>query len=304
MTRIATNAASQAALMNLMRAQRDVFDAQQQLSTGKLAQDLKGIGHRAETLSASHAAKTRAAAFEEAAKRTMTKLEVTDLAIEKIADATTELRLALTTTDGTFVMDQVQVAFEKVRDAMATQYAGAFLFGGTRGDVQPFTGETLDDLVAAASVDDLFVNSARKTAVKLDDNITVETGFLANEIGADVFASFKRIAEFDASANGPFDGPLDSAQQAFVKAEIANVLTAFDGINDRLGENGAKQSQVESLAQTQSDKADYLTRLIGELADADMAQTASRFQQAQNAVEVAAATFSSLSQVSLLPFLR
>lgn len=304
MTRIATNAASQSALLDLMRAQRAVHDAQQQLATGKLAQDLKGIGHRAESLSAAYGAKSRAHAYEEAAIRTSAKLEMTDTALGKLSEAATDLRLALTTTDGNFIMDQVQVAFEKARNVMSMQHAGAYLFGGTRGDTDPFTAETLDDLVAAGSIDDVFVTSNRRTAVRLDDHISVETGYLANEVGRDIFAAFKRIAEFDAGANGPFDGPLDSTQQAYVKAEIANVLAAFDGINDRVGENGARQTQVENLQRTQKDKADYLERLIGNLEDADMAEAATRLQQAQAAVEVSAATFSSLSQVSLLPFLR
>tara|TARA_R110002072_G_scaffold135747_1_gene277341 strand:+ start:1513 stop:2427 length:915 start_codon:yes stop_codon:yes gene_type:complete len=304
MTRIATNAASQSALMDLMRAQRSVFEAQQQLSTGKAAQDLKGMGHRAETLTAAYAAKTRAGAYEEAAVRTSGKLEVTDLALGKLSEATTDLRLALTTTDGSFVMDQVQVAFEKARNAMLTQHGGAYIFGGTRGDTNPFNATTLADLAAAADINDVFDNSARRTAVKLDDNITVETGFLADEVGRDLFAAFKRITEFDAGANGPFDGPMDATQQAYIQGEITNVLAAFDRINDRVAENGARQSQVENLATSQKDKVNYLDRLIGGIEDVDMADAAARLQQAQNAVEVSAATFSTLSQVSLLPFLR
>jgi flagellar hook-associated protein 3 FlgL len=49
---------------------------------------------------------------------------------------------------------------------------------------------------------------------------------------------------------------------------------------------------------------DYLTRMIADIEDADMAEAASRLNQAQTAVEVSARTFASLSQVSLLPFLR
>lgn len=304
MTRIATNAASQSALMDLMRAQRAVFDAQQQLSTGKLAQDLKGMGHRAESLSAAYGAKTRAAAYQEAAIRTSAKLDMTDTALGKLSEAATDLRLALTTIDGDFIMDQVQVAFEKARNVMSMRHAGSYLFGGTRGDADPFAADTLADLVAAGSVDDVFTGSPRRTAVQLDDHISIETGYLANEVGRDLFAAFKRIAEFDAGPNGPFDGPLDPTQQAYVQAEIGNVIAAFDRINDRVGENGARQSQVENLASSQKDKADYLERLIGGIEDADMAKAASRLQQAQSAVEVSAATFSTLSQVSLLPFLR
>ena len=60
MTRVSTFAANQNALMDLMKAQKSLFDAQKQLTTGKLATDLKGVGHQAETLSATRAALQRA----------------------------------------------------------------------------------------------------------------------------------------------------------------------------------------------------------------------------------------------------
>ena len=59
MTRISTYAANQSALMDLMKAQKQMFEAQQQLTTGKLVHDLKGVGYQAEMLSAARAAETQ-----------------------------------------------------------------------------------------------------------------------------------------------------------------------------------------------------------------------------------------------------
>ena len=66
MARISTFAASQTALMDLMKAQRSVFDTQKELITGKKATDLKGVGQEAETLSATRAALARSQAYEQA----------------------------------------------------------------------------------------------------------------------------------------------------------------------------------------------------------------------------------------------
>lgn len=304
MTRIATSAAAQSALADLMRAQRSVYEAQQQIATGKVGDNLRGVGHRAETLSAAYGAQLRAGAYEEAAKRTANRLEVTDGALGLLADSATKLRLALTTTDGTYVMDQVREAFDAARNALSTQYAGAYVFGGTRADTDPVTATSLADLIAAPTAGDVFQNSARKNTVKLDDHLVIETGVLASAVGTDLMASFKRIAEFNAGANGPFDGTLTDAQQTFIQGEIQNVLAAFDRINDFVGENGATQNRVEGLVKSQQNKFDYLDRLIGSIEDVDMAEAATRFQQAQTAVDVSARTFTTLSQVSLLPFLR
>ena len=57
--RISTQAASQAALSDLMRAQREAYDARQQLASGKKAPDLKGYANSAETIIAAKAAQKR-----------------------------------------------------------------------------------------------------------------------------------------------------------------------------------------------------------------------------------------------------
>lgn len=304
MTRIATSAAAQTALMDLMKAQRSVFEAQQQLSTGKLNPDLKGAGHRAESISAAYGARDRAESYKFSSERVGSRMEITALALDKLSESASDLRVAMTTIDGTYIMNQAREAFEKARSALSTQHAGGYIFGGTRTDTNPVSANSLNDLVAAPAAGDVFVNSSRRPVAKLDDQVTLEVGLLADEVGTDIMAAFKRLAEFDAGPDGPLDGPLTDAQQTFLQGEIANVMSAFDRINDLVGENGAQQSRVESMVKSQDQKADYLTSLIGNLEDADMAAAATRFQQAQTAVDVSARTFSVLSQVSLLPFLR
>ncbi|PIW30025.1 MAG: hypothetical protein COW29_05155 [Rhodobacterales bacterium CG15_BIG_FIL_POST_REV_8_21_14_020_59_13] len=304
MTRIATSAAAQTALMDLMKAQRSVFESQQQLATGKLNPDLKGAGHRAESISAAYGARDRAESYKFSAERVGSRMEVTALALDKLTESASDLRVAMTTIDGTFIMNQAREAFEKARNALSTQHAGGYIFGGTRTDTNPIAAKSLADLVAAPAAGDVFVNSNRRPVAKLDDQVTLEVGLLANEVGTDIMAAFKRLAEFDAGPDGPLDGPLTETQQTYLQGEIANVLSAFDRISDMVGENGAQQSRVEKMVTSQDQKADYLTSLIGGLEDADMAAAATRFQQAQTAVDVAARTFSVLSQVSLLPFLR
>jgi flagellar hook-associated protein 3 FlgL len=97
---------------------------------------------------------------------------------------------------------------------------------------------------------------------------------------------------------------MTAAQQAFIQTEIANVIAAFERVNEAMGENGARQARVEASIRGHEARADYLTRMLADLEDADMAQAATRLTQAQTAVEVSAATFSILNQASLLPFLR
>mgnify|MGYP002620847086 CR=1 FL=1 len=302
--RISTQAASQAALLDLMRAQRELYQSSQQISTGLKAPDLKGYGNEAETILFARASKARAENFVEAGKRLENRLKVQDLALGELSDAVQDLRLALTTNDGSFLMNDVEAAFQRARNALNTQFAGSYLFSGTRTDTAPFTATTLGQVQGAANAADLFQNARQKQTGRIEESASMEISFLADDLGQELMEIFARIADFDQSADGPFDGTTTDAQQAFLSTEIANVIGVFERINEAVGVNGSMQSRLESSIRSNQQRADYLTAMVADFEEADMAAAATRLAQAQAAVQVSALVFSDMSQVSLLPFLR
>jgi flagellar hook-associated protein 3 FlgL len=304
MARISTYGASQAALTNLMRAQNTLFDAQAALTTGKKATDLKGVGHQAETLLAARSALARSEAYEEAGVRVEARLEAQNIALERLAGAATDLRQTVTSTDGTFIMDQVNDAFYQAYNALTAQHAGSFVFGGTRADVNPMTVNSLAGLQTLPTAADAFQNNDRRPQVQLDQNIQVDVGMLADTVGTELMQSFKRIADFNAGVNGPISQPMTDVQEAFIRTELPLIITAMENLNATVGQNGSDQGRVETMLKSHSDRQVFLSEMLGDLEDVDMAVAATNFQQAQTAIEVSARTFSSLSQVSLLPFLR
>lgn len=303
--RISTAAASQSALMDLMKAQRESYEAREQLATGKKAADLKGYANAAETILTARAAQTRAEGFIDANQRLASRLEVQDLAYRELSDAASELRQTLTTIDGTALMNNVQAAFDKVVSALSTKFSGSFVFSGMRTDAAPITASTLAELQAALpDVSAVFQDASRRQSAQINGETVLDVNRTATEVVGDLMAVFERIADFNDGPNGPFNGPMTAAQQAFVETEIANVIDAFDTINDAMAENGSKQARIEASIRGHQERSDYLSTMIADLEDADMAEAATRLTQAQTAVEVSARTFASLSQVSLLPFLR
>lgn len=303
--RISTQAASQSALMDLMKSQRDSFDAREQLSTGKKAPDLKGYGNAAETILTARGAQVRGESFVNSNERLANRLQVQDLAYREMSDAVDTLRTALTTADGTALMTQVRESFDRVSGALNTKFAGSFVFSGSRTDAAPINADSLADLQAAApDTSAVFTDPGRRQTARIDEDTTIDVNRTAEEVAGGIMAVFERLADFDAGPDGPFDGPITADQQNFLRAEIANVIGAFETINDAMGENGSKQARIDSAIQSHKDRNDYLTQMIAGIEDADMAEAATRFQQAQTAVDVSARTFATLSQVSLLPFLR
>lgn len=304
MSRISTFAANQAALADLMRAQRNVFDMQQQLVSGKKATDLKGVGHQAETLTATRAAIARSEAYQQASIRASARLEAQDTALNALNDAASNLRLAATAKDGNYLMHEVKVAFNEVVNALNTNHVGSYVFGGTRSDVPPINVSDLDDLIPLGAIGDIFENNDRRPSMQLDDNINVEVGLTASEVATDLMTSFKAIADFNAGPNGPFVQPMTEVQETFIIAEVGNILTAMDNIITAQGTAGASAAQVENLQTSHSDRQAFMEQFLSDIEDADMAETAAKFQLSQTALDVSARTFASLSEVSLLPFLR
>lgn len=302
--RISTQAAAESALLDLMRAQRELYESGQQVSTGLKAPDLKGYGNQAETILFARGALTRSDNFVEASQRLASRLEVQDLALGEMSEAVQDLRLSLTTNDATFLMEDIEAAFGRFTSALNTQFNGSYLFGGTRTDAVPFTANSIADLQAAASLDDLFANSDTAQTGRVEENTTVVTGFLASDLGRELMGIFERIADFDAGPNGPFDGTVTEAQQTFLSTEIANVIRVFDEISSAQGTNGSLQARLETAQLSNKQRSDYLTEMIAGLEEVDMAEAATRLTQAQSAVQVSALVFSDMSQVSLLPFLR
>jgi flagellar hook-associated protein 3 FlgL len=303
--RISTQAASQSALMDLMRAQRDAFDARDQLATGKKAPDLKGYAHTAETIMTARGAQVRTQTFITTNERLSARLEVQDLAYREMSDAATDLRVALTTADGTALMTQVREAFDRTVTAINTKFGSSFVFSGLRTDSPPINANSIADLQAAIpDTSAIFENAPDRQTARIDENTTIDMNWTAEEVIGGLMASFERIADFNDGPDGPFDGAVTENQQAFLQSEIANVIAAFETINEAMGDNGSKQARIESTLRSHRDRDDYLSKMIADLEDADMAEAATRLTQAQTAVEVSARTFASLSQVSLLPFLR
>ena len=302
--RISTQAASQAALSDLMRAQREAYDARQQLASGKKAPDLKGYANSAETIIAAKAAQKRSESFVGANERVLNRLEIQDLAYQELSTAATDLRTALTTNDGSFMMDKVQEVFDRASAALNMRFNGSFVFGGRRTDAVPFTADTIAALQAAVpAVSATFQNAADRQTTKIEETITIDVNATASEVGTELMASIERIADFNAGPDGPFDGQITENQQAFLETELANIISAFDTINVAMAENGARQKQLEGSITGHEKRSDYLEIMVAGIEDADMAEAATRFQQAQTAVQVSAQTFSRLSQISLLNYL-
>lgn len=308
MTRIATNISNQISLQELLRNQSDLLDAQKQVASGKKSQDLKGLAPQLGSLSAAHTLAARTESFLQAGKEVGGRLAAQDLALNEVAGSADDLRQAvidaIALNSGATIVQQLEAVFDRARNGLNQSFAGRPLFGGSKVDAPPVNITDLNALGAAVAVSDVFSNTNVKPTARIDEGNPVEIGFLADDVGTELMTIIKTIKDFNDGAFGPFSAQLTAAQKTFLESTLAGISTAADNLNTTVGKNGLLQSRVESAQSRAEDQQFLLTSVIGEFEDADLAEAATRLQQAQTAVEASARTFSLLSDLSLLNFLR
>lgn len=305
MTRVSTAGNYSSALAELMNTQVRAQEAQTRISTQKLATDLTGFGRGSETLTALKSMQSRIQGFITTGETVSARLASQDLAFERVADGAGGARQAIADAlasgrlDG--LMQQLQNEFQVSQDGLNTKHQGRYLFAG--GDVEkiPVVSMTLADLAAAPSVADSFVNDNLKQTSRLDEGTRMETSFLADEVGTDLFQVFRDIQTYHGTT--PISDPMSDATRDFLTSQLTRFDDARTSITDMAARNGAMQNRVDGILTSQGEQKTSLEELLSTKTDADMARAITDLQLAQVAIQASAQVVSQLSQVSLLNYL-
>lgn len=308
MNRVSTAANYSAVLANLTAAQSRQNEAGEQVASQKKATDLKGYARNAETLTAMRSMQVRVDGFLESTSRIADKLQVQDVALGQITDGVKSAREAianaLATGRGDTIMQELAAAFSDVTSGLNTKHQGQYLFSGGQVNTLPVTATGLSSLTAGPPIASLFQNGTFITSHRLDESTSVQSGFLADQIGTDAFTAFQTVQTFEEGGTGNFGGPLTEAQRQFLEGQLAGFDQVHKNLLQVAGQNGLLQNRADDIASDLSNRKDMLANMMGGLTDVDMAEAVSRLQQAQLSVQAAAQVFVSLNGSSLLNVLR
>lgn len=309
MTRVATFGNYQSALLDLMNAQTRAAGAQERVSTQKVATDLTGFGRQSETLTAMKGAQSRIQGFIDTAGAVSARLTTQDIAMGQISDAISGIREALggavASDSGGSLMLELEGHFQGARGGLNMRHHGGYLFAGASTSTAPVAAANLSELLAAPSVASLFSNDTLRTASRVAEGTTLETGFLADELGTDVMSILRDIQEYHTTpGSGPLDGRLTEPQKAFLTTQLARLEQAGTAVVDKRAKTGSLAKQVENISAGHEAQKLSLDELISGRTDADMAAAITDLQLSQIAIEASAQVISQLRQVSLLNYLN
>ena len=307
MDRIATSTAYSSVLAELMAAENRQTAAAQQVSSQKVAQDLSGYGNQTSALVATQSVKTRVDGLVGQLTETGTKLTFQQTGLGQISTVAQSLKQAVTEAlgvgTGTDLMAQVQSLFTQAADALNTQYNGEYLFSGGQTGTQPFSASSLSQLTTQPSVSSFFQNGTIVPTSRIDDNTSVQTGFLATDVGQSLMAAFQSIQAFQQSGSGNFSGALTTAQQNFLTTTVSQLDALANSTSQTTAEGGNVQNQVQGALDSQTARQTTLAGVLSGMTTANMADAASKLTQAQTAVQASAQVFATLKGMSLLNYL-
>lgn len=308
MTRVATFGNYQSALLDLMRAQTRAADAQERVSTQKNSTDLAGFGRQSETLTALKGAQSRIQGFIETADAVTARLITQDLAMNQVSDGIAGIREAIGNaiamdSAGSLMLD-LEGWFQSIRGGLNMRHHGGYIFAGASTGTPPLEAANLTELSTPVLVADLFSNDTLKTASRVAEGTTLETGFLADELGADILTILRAIQNYHVTpGNGPLTGRLSADQKAFLMSQISALEQAGTAVVDKVARTGSLTNQVSSITRGHEAQKAALDELVADRTDADMAKAITDLQLSQVAIQASAQVINQLRQVSLLNYL-
>jgi len=321
MNRVATFGNYNSALMDLMASQTRAQQAQERLSTEKIATDLAGYGRTSEALTALKSTASRIDGFISVGEQAAARLAAQDLAMSQIYDGGDAARQAIANAmaagrvDG--LMNDLAVQYQTVQSGLNTSFQGLYLFAGAQTDKKPATATDMADLATAPSVAAVFANDTLTQKSRIDENTTLNTGFAADALGGPLTTVFRNMqlyqegnpvtidgVTYTPPAAGSITGQVGADLQAFLNAQLGELDKANKGVVNEQARNGLMQNHVDAALDTHDAHKFSLEQLVQDKSGIDKAQAITELEMAQIAIQASAQVVNSLRQTSLLDLLR
>jgi flagellar hook-associated protein 3 FlgL len=307
MERISTSESYASVLANMQSAQTQLTTASNQISSGETSTNLQGYGGQGETLIAMQTVQNQVSNFVSQDTILASKLTAQDTGLQQVAGAATGAGQAITAAiaagNGDDLMQALQTQFQNATEGLNTSYNGQYVFAGGQVNTQPVAVTSMSALATASPLSSVFQNDQQVTNSQIDPNTTVQTGFLASNLGTPLMTALQAIQNY-ANANGPFTGTLTAAQTSFLQTQATALSAAGVTLNNSAAENGQVQSQLTATQTNLTDQQTSVSNMIGDIAGANVAQASANLQQAQLAIQASAQVFLALQSSSLLNLLQ
>lgn len=301
MTRVATIPLQNTMANAIQRSQAALAITQQQIATGKKAQDYASLGTQSARILSARSMIARQEAHAAVADQVGTTLSIYDATMGTVDSAVSDLRQTMLQAIGTGQTTGLQAlidgAFHQFRVSLNTTERGVALYGGAQTLDTPFRVDTLPALVGTTDAD-VFGNDAVRASAEVSEGLTVQYGLVASDVGSGLYQAFRTLAEAGAFGTTP-----TAAQSAKLNEALGQIDTGLAQLRVANADNGRKQSEVETLSLRAEQRSLLWQDIVSKNEDADLSSVAVDLARKKMVLEASYSIFAQLSKLSLVGYL-
>lgn len=295
------------AQQDIQRMSRDLTDLQRQIASSVKSNDLGGYGVAAARLLNTTGLASLATARASAAQQLEARFGVQASAINQAATAAGNLSQALKdaiTNDNVDALStELRANFALGVSALNESWNGQPLFAGERLDGPPITIGSVDDLVTAGAISNIFHEADRPQVVDFGPGARLALADRASELGTKMFTAMRDLTLITQQWGANPPDTLTQGQRDQLRA-IADMLdSSREDLNGAEGHAGQLQERIVAERIRQTNRSTLLQKEAGEISDADIAEVSIQVNTLLAQYQATAKTFADISQLSLLPFL-
>lgn len=303
--RVSSFGQQQLLIRGIFNNQQALFEDQRQVSTGKKADDFKGLAGETGTILGARSFKSRIETYQQTIDTVRGKLDANDVqlggVLESMEGLKENLQTMLANGQAQGFSELLNQTFKFSVNALNTNFDGTYLFSGAETGTKPINLSTLDELAALPSTADAFENADLAFEARIADGVNLEFGLLASDLAGGIFDEMLSLYNQDQLT--PFDGELTDAQFTFLQSALQTITTEIDGLREDHVGNGLSFERLEVVDQQHADSVVFLETFIADMEDVNIAEAVTRLNNDQVALEASYQAISSLNQLTLLRFL-
>lgn len=296
------------AQLDIRRITRELSDLQAQVASGAKANDLLGFGGASSRLLSAQSMRASSDARGSVLNQLTARFGVQGAALGHVAEASGSLaqsiRDAITSNDGRGVATELVLSFNSIVSTLNETWNGQPLFAGERQGAGPIKIRSLDELQAATGPSDIFDEATRHQTVDMGGGEPISLSAKASELSDGLFATLKALADLVDANGGAIGQPISTGDHQVLQQLASQFDEHANRFSTEEGRVGSLQSHFEQERVRLENRSNLLVKEIGDQADADVAEISIQLNALLVQYEAAAKTFSELSNLSLLNYLR
>jgi len=300
--RISTFSVFNNTLNNVNTTQANLFDLQEQISSGLKTDEFSGLQGQVEQFTFLEASVKKAKAYQENNAQNVARLRTANISLEQIIDVADEIEDLIVLRRNPGIEDdiafeqQMRSKLDTIAAELNSQFEGQYIFGGTRTNVPPvITEPTIPGPNSLGQPDaGYYQGSTEDITLRASDSVTIQGNIRADNI------AFQNLfgAAFQALSG-------DAADQDVLLADATDqIQTAIQDLIALKANNDANLIALEDINRRHKSLQLYWQGVTENLAKTDVVAASTQVAVDEAVLQASFQSFSSINALRLSDFLR